>query len=191
MAASNRKVILSMQMTLDGFLAGPNELDWLIGGDDEWVELFKDLESVDTFLLGRKMYPGYSGFWKGILADPQSQPDLLRFARLADKTTHILLSRTVKTADWQNTRIANDAAAEIARLKSEQGKDIMAWGGAELATNLVNQDLVDEFRISLNPTLLTKGKSLFGNVQERKRLSLIDSRPLESGLTILRYRAVK
>jgi dihydrofolate reductase len=188
-AMSNRKVILSMQMTLDGYVAGPNdELDWLISSDDEWTEMFKDLESVDTFLLGRKMYPGYAGFWLSALNDPSMSADLVKFARLADKTQHIVFTRSDFKPEWKNTKVSHDPAEEIARLKKQDGKDIMAWGGASFARELIRLGLVDEYRISLNPTLIGDGKSLFSDLKKRYKLQLVDSRKLSSGVMVLRYR---
>ena len=80
-----------------------------------------------------------------------------------------------------------DLPAEVARLKRENGKDIIAWGGANFAANLIDLGLVDEYRFELNPTLLVKGKALFNNLEQRRKLTLIDSKPMESGLIILRY----
>jgi dihydrofolate reductase len=68
-----RKVILAMQMSLDGFIEGPNgEMDWLVGREEDWKEMFKDLESLDTHLLGRKMYHGYAAYWRSVLTNVSS-----------------------------------------------------------------------------------------------------------------------
>ncbi|MEI9947145.1 MAG: dihydrofolate reductase family protein [Chitinophagaceae bacterium] len=91
---SQRKLILSMQITLDGYVAGDNdEADWLISDNDEWSEHFKVLESADTFLLGRKMYPLYSKYWQSVLNNPGSKPNELKFAKLADRTQHIVFTK--------------------------------------------------------------------------------------------------
>ena len=185
---SQRKLILSMQITLDGFVSGPNdEADWLINSDDEWADLYKDLDSVDTYLLGRKMYPLYSKYWQSVLHKPDSEPNELKFAKLADKTQHIVFTKGDFKPDWKNTRVAHDLPAEVTRLKKENGKNIIAWGGANFAANLIKLDLVDEYRFALNPTILTEGKSLFDNLEHRKKLELIDSKPLKSGLIVVRY----
>jgi dihydrofolate reductase len=65
-----RKVILVMQMSLDGFIEGSNgEIDWLVGSEEDWKEMFKDIESGYTHLLGRKMYPGYAAYWRSVLTN--------------------------------------------------------------------------------------------------------------------------
>jgi dihydrofolate reductase len=185
---SQRKLILSMQITVDGYVAGPNdEADWLISSDDEWADLDKDLNSADTFLLGRKMYPLYSEYWQSVLHNPDSNPNELKFAKLADKSQHIVFTKSDFKPDWKNTRVAHDLPAEVTCLKKENGKNIIAWGGANFASNLIKLDLVDEYRFALNPTILAKGKALFNNLEQRKKLTLIDSKPLKSGLIILRY----
>ena len=185
---SQRKLILSMQITLDGYVAGPNdEADWLIISDDDWTDLFKDLNSADTYLLGRKMYPVYSKYWQSVLHNPDSDPNELKFAKLADKTQHIVFTKGDFKPDWKNTRVAHDLPGEVTRLKKENGKNIIAWGGANFAFNLIELGLVDEYRFELNPTILASGKALFNNLEQRKKLTLIDSKPLKSGLIILRY----
>ena len=134
------------------------------------------------------MYPIYSEYWQSVLNNPDSDPNELKFAKLADKTQHIVFTKGDFKPDWKNTRVAHDLFAEVTRLKKENGKNIIAWGGANLASNLINLDLVDEYRLELNPTLLVEGKLLFDNLKKRKRLTLIDSKASKSGLLILRYK---
>lgn len=186
---SQRKVILSMQMTLDGYVAGRNdEADWLLSDEEEWKEMFKVLQSADTFLLGRKMYPVYSEYWLSVLKNPESKAEELEFAKLADQTQHIVFTRGDFKPDWKNTRVSHDVKEEIASLKSQSGKNIIAWGGANFAGNLIDLGVLDEIRIELNPTVLAGGKALFGDVNHRNKFELIDSLPLKSGLVILRYK---
>ena len=85
-----------MQITLDGYVAAPNdEADWVIGGDDEWSDLYKDLHSADTYLLGRKMYPIYSEYWQSALHNPDSAPNELKFAKLANITSTSFLQKAI------------------------------------------------------------------------------------------------
>jgi dihydrofolate reductase len=185
---NQRKLILSMQITLDGYVADlKDEADWLINDDDEWAEHFKDIRLADTYLLGRKMYTLYSKYWQSVLQNPNSKPNELEFAKLADKTQHIVFTKGDFKPDWKNTRVAYDLSAEVTRLKKASGKDIIAWGGANFASNLIESGLVDEYRFELNPTLLVKGKSLFNNLEQRRKLVLIDSKQLKSGLIVLKY----
>jgi dihydrofolate reductase len=186
---SERKVILSMQMTLDGYVAGHNdEADWMKTGDEEWKELFDELQEADTYLLGRKMYPIYSSYWQSVLKNPDSKGYDLEFAKLADKTQHIVFTKGNFTPDWKNTRVAHDVKSEIENLKKQPGKNIIAWGGANFASTLISLGLLDEIRLEINPTILGEGKSLFEKVNQRQSLQLIESRKLTSDLALLRYR---
>ena len=180
-----------MQITLDGYVAGPNdEMDWIRGSEDVWEQMFKDLESVDTILLGRKMYPGYAEYWQAALNDPSADANLVKYARTAEKTPHIVFSRGDFTPSWANTRVAHDPAKEIARLKKQDGKDMVVWGGAEFASQLVDLGLIDEFRLSVDPVLLGRGKRLFHDQEKRNSLRLIDAKATSPGLVILKYEKV-
>src|ERR1700712_48843 len=170
---SQRKLILSMQITLDGFVAGPNdEAGWLMSSDEEWADLSNDLDMADTYLLGRKMYPLYAEHWQSVLNKPGDDANELKFAKLANATQHIVFTKGDFKPDWKNTRVAHDVVAEVTRLKKENGKNIIAWGGANFAASLIKLNLVDEYRFELNPTILGKGKSLFANLEEQKKFTL-------------------
>ena len=185
---SERKLILSMQITLDGYVAGPNdEADWLIISDDGWKDLIKTFIQQIPIYWEEKCTPVIPNTGNRYYITRIVIPIELKFAKLADKTQHIVFTKGDFKPDWKNTRVAHDLPAEVARLKKENGKNIIAWGGANFATNLIKLGLVDEYRFALNPTILAKGKSLFNNLEQRKKLILIDSKPLKSGLIILRY----
>lgn len=177
-----------MQTTIDGYVAAPdNGMDWMLPSHDEWEDMFKDLQQADTFLLGRKAYPEYSKHWQSVLKNNAADPDEYTFAKLADKTRHIVFTKSNFKPDWENTKVAHDIAAEVSRLKKEDGKNIIAWGGATFAANLIELGLVDEYRLVINPTILTKGKSLFSNLGQRKNLKLTDAKKVEPGVIITRY----
>jgi dihydrofolate reductase len=185
---NQRKLILSMQITLDGFVAGVNDVaDWLISNKLAWADLNDDIRNADTFIMGRKMYPLYSKHWQDVLANPDSDADELAFARFADRTENIVFTKSDFKPDWKNTRVAHDLRAEVAKLKKSDGKNIIAWGGANFAANLIENDLVDEYRLELNPTILTEGKMLFPGVEKRKKLRLLGVKEVGEGLVVLRY----
>jgi dihydrofolate reductase len=122
-----RKLILSMQVSLDGYAEGPNgDMSWMQPDDDEqWNDLFKMLkDNVDLFLLGAGMWPEYRDYWKKALASPADFSDHeLEYAKLAGKTQHIVFSKTLKNAGWENTIINNgDIAAEVKKIKEQPGK---------------------------------------------------------------------
>lgn len=192
-----RKIIAALQVSVDGFIEGPNgELDWAMAEDEEtWKEVFETLAHVDTFILGRKMYPGYEQYWLAVLANPDgilpfsgrpATKNEIAYARLADKTPHIVISRTLDKVAWKTTRIVRDVE-ELRRLKREPGKDMYAVGGATLVSSLMNLGLIDELRLLVNPLILGGGKALFKDVKDRHGLNLVSAKSLNSGRVSLTY----
>jgi dihydrofolate reductase len=181
-----------MQVTLDGFVCGPNdELDWLqVDNEDSWTDMFGGLRSVDTYLLGTGMYPGYAQYWQQVLKDPKADPNELAYAKLAEKTDHVVFSKSISKPLWENTRIVRTSPAEeIARLKKQSGKDMMLYGGASLASTFIREKLLDEIILVVNPIILGKGKTLFDNLEQRQSLKLVRSKILAGKLVVLHYRA--
>ena len=155
-----RKTIAALQVSVDGFIEGPNgELDWAMAEDEEtWRDLFEMLAHVDTMILGRVMYPAYEQYWLAILADPNgvlpfsgktASKNEIAYARLADKTPHIVLSKTLDKVAWKTTRIVRDVE-EIRKMKEAPGKDMYVVGGATLVSSLLNLGLIDELRLMVN-----------------------------------------
>jgi dihydrofolate reductase len=141
------------------------------------------------------MYPGYEQYWGAILANPQgvlpctgkvASEGEIAYARFAERTPHIVLSRTLDHVAWKNTRIVRDVE-EIRRMKQQPGKDMHAVGSATLIGSLMNQRLIDELRLVVHPIVLGGGTALFKDVQERHALTLLGTERLESGLVRLHY----
>ena len=110
----------------------------------------------------------------------------IAYARFAEKTPHVVLSRTLDNVAWKNTRIVRDVE-EIRRMKQQPGKDMHAVGGATLVGSLMNERLIDELRLVVHPIVLGGGKALFKDVKERHALTFLGAKPLESGLVRLTY----
>jgi len=191
-----RKIIAALQVSVDGFIEGPNgELDWAMAEDEEtWRDVFEMLESVDTCILGRVMYPEYEQYWLAVLANPGGPPlsekpatkNEIAYARWADKTPHVVVSKTLDKVAWKATRIARDVE-EIRKLKQQPGKDMHVVGGATVVSSLMNAGLIDEVRLMVNPIILGGGKALFKDVKERKSMKLVQTKPLKSGKVSLTY----
>jgi dihydrofolate reductase len=192
-----RKLIAALQVSVDGFIEGPNgELDWAMAEDEEtWQDLFETLNHVDTFILGRVMYPAYEQYWLAVLANPDgplpfsgkvATKNEIAYARLADKTPHIVVSTTLDKVAWKTTRIVRDVE-EIRKLKQQPGKDMHVVGGATLVSSLMNLGLIDELGLMVNPLILGGGKALFKDVKERHALKLVQAKPLKSGKVSLTY----
>ena len=120
------------------------------------------------------------------LANPKGSINENIYARRADKIPHVVLSKTLKMVAWKTTRINRDME-EIRIMKKQQGKNIVAWGEATLGSGLMNNGLVDELRLMVNPIILGGGKALFKDVKERHLLKLVQAKPLESRKVRLTY----
>lgn len=183
-----KKLIVAMQMTLDGYISGAKgESDWLLSDEEEWKEMFNELDSVDTILVGRNMYSEYVQYWRAVLKDESADVNERKYAQRAHEIPHIVFSRTMADAGWDNARIARDAATEVKKLKQSGGKNMILWGGATLASELISLNLVDELRIELNPTILGSGVSLFKGIKDRHRLSPTVVKSFPSGIVLLKY----
>jgi dihydrofolate reductase len=188
----SRRIIAALQVSLDGLIEGPDgEVDWI----GSWEDSFDLLPEIDTLVLGGGAYPGYEQYWQAILANPEGvQPltgkvpsqDEVAYARFADTTPHVVLSRTLETVAWQTTRIVRDVA-DVAALKQQPGKAIHAVGGASLVSTLMNAGLVDQLRLTVHPVVLGKGKALFKDVEGRHGLELLETRRLPGGRVSLTY----
>jgi dihydrofolate reductase len=187
-----RKIIAALVVSVDGYIEGPNgELDWV----DTWEDPFDLLSQIDTCILGRGMYPGYEQYWGAILANPMgilpftgkvASEGEIAYARFAERTAHVVLSRTLDNVVWKNTRIVRNVE-EIRRMKQQPGKDMHAVGGATLVGTLMNQHLVDEIRLVVHPIVLGGGKALFKDVKERHALKLLETKRLQAGLVRLSF----
>src|SRR5688572_15043442 len=122
-----RKLKLQVQITIDGFVAGPNgELDWMtFSTDDKISDRVNELtDSSDTILLGRKMTDGFINYWTSVLENPESAE--YDFARKMIDIPKVVFSKTVKESNWINTTLANgDIVEEVEKLKNSAGRDIL------------------------------------------------------------------
>ena len=190
-----RKLILFMHVSLDGFVCGPNnEQDWMTVNNPEMGKHLTNefRETVDTMLIGRVLYEGFTSFWPTVPVNPDTPPELVDFANWMINTPKIVFSKTLKTVDWTNSRLAqHDLANEIAQVKQQPGGDIIVFGGAALAAELTEQNLIDEYRIKLEPIVLGAGKSLFTHKEDRVKLKLTKSMAFDSGVVALYYQVDK
>lgn len=189
----DRTTIAALQVSLDGFIQGPNgEKDWV----ESWADALELIPDVDTFVLGGRMFPDYGEYWKSIHANPEQvmpfqqripSPSEIAYARLAAETPHLVLSTTLKSVSWPTAHIIRDVA-ELRSLKGQPGKNMYVVGGATLVASLLNEDLIDELRLIVHPIVLGKGQALFSGVNKRLPLDLIEAKSTESGRVIVTYR---
>jgi dihydrofolate reductase len=185
-----RKLKLQVQISIDGCIAGPNnEMDWMVWNwDEKLIEYEKRIhEPVDTILLGRKMTNEFVSYWSNVLNKPED-PEYI-FAKKMIETPKIVFTKTLNKSEWVNTEIATgDLKDEITKLKSQGGGDIIVYGGASFDSSLIKEKLIDEFYLFINPVIIGNGKTIFKDLNEIQKLSLIESKVFDSGIVLLHYK---
>jgi dihydrofolate reductase len=185
---SMRKLKLQMQMTIDGFVAGPKgEQDWIWqGGPDEsgFRKIIELADSCDTILLGRKMTREFIDYWENMVDNLPDDP----FQPLAQRMVNmrkVVFSHTQTAITGRNLEVENgDLVSAVQALKKEPGKDIMVYGGAGFVSSLIDQNLIDEYFIIRSPVAIGKGLSIF---HERKILKLESSIIFKNGKELNKY----
>ena len=180
-----RKVIFFNMMTLDGFFEGTKkEIDWH-HVDGEFNEFANEqLMSADVLLFGRVTYELMAAYW----TTPYAITDDPIIAEQMNAIPKIVFSRTLEKAEWNDTRVVKeDPAGEILKLKQQPGKNIFILGSANLVSTLRKANLVDEYRIMINPVLLGQGNPLFKSENGKLDLKLIKTRVFNSGNVLLCY----
>jgi len=176
-----RRLIVSNVMSLDGFFEGPNhEFNWFTPDEEFFAYAREMLRSVDTILFGRRTYEHMANYW------PSAPRD--EIADAMNSLPKVVFSSTLENAAWNNTRlIRGNIAEEVTKLKSMPGKDIVVFGSATLASFLLEEGLIDEYRVVLAPLLLGKGNPLFKNIRQTIQLKLQKTRLLRSGVIVVYY----
>jgi len=184
-----RKVILAMFMSLDGYIEGPKgEFVPPAWSDDlqrHWADAHVDRAGL--LLYGRVNFQFNAAFWQAAEADQNNPAPFRAFAAKMNALPKLVFSRSLQTADWNGRVVSQNIEAEIARAKQQPGKDIMMFGGANIARFFLAQDLFDEIRIMVTPTLLGDGKRLFDGGYERRQLKHSGTQQMDTGAVILSY----
>ena len=175
-----RKLVVTELLTLDGVMedSPPWHRDYRSpeSGQFKSGELF----GSDTLLLGRVTYEGFANSWP-------SATDTGEFGERMNSLPKYVVSGTLKEAEWNNTTIIREnVVAEVARLKAQEGQDILVYGSGELVRFLLKHGLVDQLTFLVYPVVLGRGKRLFGD-ERVPGLKLADSRTFASGVVALIY----
>ena len=184
-----RKLIYSMGVSLDGFIAGPaGDISW--SAPDEELHRFHNRQARETgaHLYGRRLYEVMT-YW-GTAEENTSAPEhVLEFARIWKDTPKVVFSKTLEKVEGDARLVRDDAAEEVVTLKEQPGKDL-AVGGAGLASTFIKLGLIDEYRLFVSPVVLGTGTPYFPAVDERIDLELIETQTFGSRVVYLRYQRV-
>jgi dihydrofolate reductase len=184
-----RKLIFSIGVSLDGYIAGPDgTFDWSAPDDDVHRVRGGEVRELDAHLLGRHLYETMV-YWETADQNPEHGETDHDFAALWQALPKIVFSTTLTEVVGENTRLATrPVAEEVAALKAEPGRDI-AVGGAGLAAGLTKLGLIDEYRLWVYPVVVGGGTPYFPP-GEHIDLERVETRTFESGVVCLRYRRV-
>jgi dihydrofolate reductase len=184
----SRSLVYSMQVSLDGYMEGPNrDLDW--AAPDEELHTFhnEQARAAGASLYGRRLYELMARYWPTAGDDPAAPPYVVEFARIWNATPRVVFSSTLEEVDPGSRLVRGDAVEEVARLKQEDGGELDA-GGAGLGGSLLRAGLVDEIRLFAYPIVLGAGTPFFPPLDERLPLELTDTRRFDSGVVYTSYR---
>ena len=173
-------------MTLDGFC---NHTAMI--ADDEIHQHYSELlRSAGTLLYGRITYQ-LMEYWPTVLKNPTGNKSMNEFAEVIDKIPKIVFSRTLKNVEWKTARLAKrDLKEEVLELRQEAGKDILV-GSPSLIVALSQLELIDEYQLGVQPTILGSGLPLFKNIRDRIDLKLIKTKIFGCGAVMLYYERLK
>ena len=200
-----KELILGMSVSVDGFVSGPNgETDWIfrnsIEASAQWAA--DQLGQASLIAMGRGSYEGMADYWPtatGPFARPMNEIPKAVFSRSGaisppglEKTLAALGDATVDQTvleSWRHPIVAGtDLVADLKRLKAEDGKPIVAIGGASFASSLIAADLVDAFRLAVHPVVLGRGLPIFAGLETPLDLRLDDLKRFDTGVVVKTYR---
>jgi dihydrofolate reductase len=187
-----RKLIAAMRVSVDGRSEGPDGYaDWV----DAWSEDYGLMARIDACLLGGRMYPGYEQYWTAIRQAPDQplpmtgklpHPAELVWSDFVERTPHYVLSTTLSSVSWPQTRLLRHAD-QVRELKAQAGKDIYLMGGATLAGSLLDAGLVDELHFIMHPLLAGPARGPFDGLQRRRNLTLLSHRQIDESRILFAY----
>lgn len=188
-----RKLKLQMQTSIDGFVStGTND-------DQSWVtwawkeirpQVLDLLDTADTILLGRKLAVDYIPHWVNVFSKPDDP--MYEIAERIVPAKKVVFTKTLDKSVWKNTTIAKGSLSdEVNKLKSQNGKDLVVYGGSSFVSALIKDGLVDEFNFFVNPVALGRGDSIFNQLKNIQHMKLISSITYSCGIVLLQYKANK
>jgi dihydrofolate reductase len=177
-----RKLVVTQFVSLDGVMENPRWTFEFDRGDEGEKFKLDEVMDADALLLGRVTYEGFAEAWP-------DREDEEGFADQMNEMAKYVVSTTLKAAEWNNsTVIGENVVEEIAKLKQQDGKDILVAGSNTLVDTLMENDLVDEYRLMVFPVVLGEGKRLFEGAATKRVLKLAETQAVgPDGVIVLTY----
>lgn len=198
-----RRIIAFNRVSADGYFSPPDgNLNWTVPEEELDKGAAANMNGEGTLLFGRKTYEMFAAFWPHALEDPKGpqdphsagrrSPEIKAMARYINDAVKIVFSRTLKDVHWKNSRIINKFdPRQVEAIKNEPGKDIMIFGSGTIASQLAQNNLIDEYQFVVGPILLGDGRTLIDGISRTTRLELLEAKPYKGGNVMLRYAAGK
>lgn len=184
-----RKIILSMHVSLDGYVAGPKgEMDWIRFDDELFRFVGTMTDEADTGLYGRKTWEIMDNYWPTADQRPGAGEHERQHSEWYRRVTKVVISNSMKGQELPRTRIfSGNIAEQVQQLKQEPGANIIIFGSPGASQVLIANGLVDEYHLFINPIAINNGIPLFRQ-KEHVKLKLAATKPYECGVTWLHYR---
>jgi dihydrofolate reductase len=181
-----RKLKLQVQITIDGFITGTNyEMDWMAlpWTDDIKKYVVEITEPVDTILLGKNLAMGFIPHWASKVEGEDAW-----FANKMNNSRKVVFSKSLVKLDWENVILAKDELVEeVKKIKTQNGKDIIVYGGASFVSSLIKENLIDEYHLFVNPVAIGKGLPIFSELDTKKNFKTVKTQTFDCGITVLNY----
>lgn len=181
------KIISFNFISLDGYFEGPEKgnFSWHVhdAEGDQFSE--KNLSQGATLVFGRKTYDMMRGYWTSPMA-MENSPKVTKGMNDSDK---IVLSRKLKKADWQNTKVVSgDIVKAMKKIKKSSKSDMVILGSGSIVKLFARHELIDEYQIMIDPVFLGKGTLLFKSIGNVQHLELTSSKVFKNGSVLLHYK---
>lgn len=188
-----RKLKLQVQVTMDGFITGANhEMDWMkFPWSDDLIQYVREITNpVDIILLGKNLAEGFIPHWENVLKNP-NDPEYEGGVKYTN-TPKVVFSKTLTESKWNNTVIAKgNIVDEVNALKQQKGGDMIAYGGSNFVSALIQNNLIDEYHLFINPTAIGKGLPIFMAISQNLNLILAECKKFDCGIALLKYTSNK
>jgi dihydrofolate reductase len=183
-----RKLIVLERITLDGIFDATSmgKWDFPYNSEARMAVIAEGIHASDAYLLGRTTYEMLAPGWSALKNNEHGIADKL------NSMAKYVVSSTLEKAEWNNSTIIKaNVLEEISRLKEQAGQDILVHGSAKLVQSLLEAGLVDELQLLVHPFVWGRGAKFFKDQTQTAKLELIESKPLELGVVLLRYQSMK
>jgi len=184
-----RNLIFFMHTSLDGFVAGLNgEMDWIKLDDAMFDFVATMTDQADTALYGRVTYEMMQSYWPKAGEKPNATKHEIEHSTWYNKVSKVVLSKTINDSGLHNTKVISDQLSDnINKLKQQDGKNILIFGSPGATQSLLNEGLIDEFWLFVNPIILGKGMPLFKDITGTTKLKLVESKTFACDVIALHY----